>query len=635
MKRKAIIVSMGLLFVCSASTVWAAEREDIRMAQEMRSENQTEETLEIQNLEEQAAEEQEISEKAVEKLSPVTGISAESAGKNKVKLRWKATEGAEGYILYRQVGKGKSSYLYITSNTTFVDTKASGLDYNFYFVYPYYTHNGKRIITTENATYVYAKASLPAAGNLKAVSAGKNKVRLSWEKVSEAEGYIIYRKTGDGVFTHRGMTSNLSYTDTTASGSEYNFYRIYPYYKENGKNVAGSSKKYVYAKAGLPAVKNLRAQNVGKTIKLTWDKLPEAEGYLIYRQEGKGEFQYLYMKDANAPSFVDTKCSGADYNYYRVYPYYKDAEGKMITGRSDTYVWSYIRLDAVKNLWAEQAGYEKIKVSWKKAYGAEGYIILRQIGNGNVEVIGEVEGGNTLQFTDTKASITERNYYGVIPYIMDGKGQVVVADIVAVTQGKCASDIPDNAPRVQIRGLESYTDAYRILDKVNEARKAEGLNEVKMDKDLMEAAMQRAAELVVNMSHIRPYGGSCFTVCDKAMGENIAAGTLGFYDADRIMEAWMNSPGHRANILREEYVSIGVGAFQYNGIEYWVQLFGIGELVPAEHIQDRMVTRIVATSLQKKILTENQNDGVSREVDVDSMEDRLKNFQDAVLHIYK
>ena len=112
----------------------------------------------------------------------------------------------------------------------------------------------------------------------------------------------------------------------------------------------------------------------------------------------------------------------------------------------------------------------------------------------------------------------------------------------------------------------------------------------------MEAAMQRAAELVFSFSHTRPSGQSCFTVSDKAFGENIAAG---YWNADLVMNGWMNSEGHRANILREYYTSIGVGCFWYDGVGYWVQLFGMNDTENAVQPSDRDVTRTVMVFEQR------------------------------------
>ena len=140
-------------------------------------------------------------------LAAVANLKAVPAGKNRVQLSWDKSPGAEEYIIYRQVGKGSFSYRYITKNLTYLDTTASGLDYNFYRVYPCYNNaEGKRVVGP-STSYVFAKAALTAVSNLKAVSAGKKQVRLTWNKVNGAEGYIIYRQIGKSTFSYRYITS--------------------------------------------------------------------------------------------------------------------------------------------------------------------------------------------------------------------------------------------------------------------------------------------------------------------------------------------------------------------------------------------------------------------------------------------
>ncbi len=125
---------------------------------------------------------------------------------------------------------------------------------------------------------------------------------------------------------------------------------------------------------------------------------------------------------------------------------------------------------------------------------------------------------------------------------------------------------------VQLTGTCDYSKAYEVLKLVNKERKAEGLSSLKMDKDLLEAAMQRAAETCLYFSHTRPSGSTCFTVSSKAYGENIALGQM---SASSVMTSWMNSSGHKANILGSSYKSIGIGCFTQGGVLYWVQIFGV------------------------------------------------------------
>lgn len=115
--------------------------------------------------------------------------------------------------------------------------------------------------------------------------------------------------------------------------------------------------------------------------------------------------------------------------------------------------------------------------------------------------------------------------------------------------------------------------AEAVLELVNKARAAQGVDALTLDPDLCKAAAIRAEELGTYFSHDRPDGTSCFTVFEEvgiksyhAAGENIASR---YADANAVMNGWMNSPGHRANILSEDYSRIGIA----RSGSAWVQLF--------------------------------------------------------------
>ena len=563
----------------------------------------------------------EASEAAGERLSPVSNLKAVSAGKNRVKLSWDKVEGAEAYIIYRQVGNGKYSYLYITSNLTYVDMKASGLDYNFYWVFPSRTNSDGKRIVGPCSKYVFAKAVLSAAASVKAQPAGINRTKLTWNGVSGADGYIIYRQVGKGDYQYRGMTSNLFYTDTTASDTEFNFYWVYPYYKQDGANVATTSGKYVFAKGVLPAVSGLKAQVIDKRIKLTWNAVNGAEGYLIYRQEGNATFKYLYM--TNNLSYIDSKCNGSEYNFYRVYAYHKNGE-QIIPGAVGKYVFGTLVLDPVKQVKAEATGTREITVTWDRARGADGYYVLRQWDSQTeAEIIGEVNNDNTLKYVDKSPSVDETNYYAIIPYLVDGQGNTVVVDIITAAEANAIA-VPVDA--VQISGYESYSNAYKVLQLVNQERAAQSLPPLTMDESLVESAMQRAAEIVVLFDHMRPCGLACFSINSRAWGENIA---YGYNSAESVMKGWMNSPGHRSNILGN-YSTIGIGCFEYNGVDYWVQLFGVDDVESARQLPDRNYTRTVlvksGVNTASAYALSGSEDGISTERDMKSVREKMNQF---------
>ena len=114
-------------------------------------------------------------------------------------------------------------------------------------------------------------------------------------------------------------------------------------------------------------------------------------------------------------------------------------------------------------------------------------------------------------------------------------------------------------------------NAQSVVNQVNRERAARGLSALRIDPALTAAAQIRAREIVERFSHTRPDGTKWSTVSSIAYGENIAKGQR---TVDRVMAAWMSSSGHRANILRASYGSIGVACVKSGGVYYWVQLFG-------------------------------------------------------------
>lgn len=118
--------------------------------------------------------------------------------------------------------------------------------------------------------------------------------------------------------------------------------------------------------------------------------------------------------------------------------------------------------------------------------------------------------------------------------------------------------------------------AQAVLAEVNAARAKNGLSALTLDANMNRAAAVRAAELAQSFSHTRPKGSRGLTALNEAgvsyrtAGENIASGQQ---SAQAVVSAWMNSSGHRANILSVSFGRMGVGQATIGGRTYWVQLF--------------------------------------------------------------
>lgn len=123
-----------------------------------------------------------------------------------------------------------------------------------------------------------------------------------------------------------------------------------------------------------------------------------------------------------------------------------------------------------------------------------------------------------------------------------------------------------------------FNTAYEaeVLRLVNIERARYGLAPLSMDDGAVNVAHVRAKEIVQSFSHTRPNGSSCFTAAREAgvsyryAGENIA---YGYPTPEQVVAGWMNSEGHRKNILSASFNRIGVGCYESRGVLYWSQFF--------------------------------------------------------------
>ena len=114
------------------------------------------------------------------------------------------------------------------------------------------------------------------------------------------------------------------------------------------------------------------------------------------------------------------------------------------------------------------------------------------------------------------------------------------------------------------------------LERINKERKAAGRSTLELDDDLNEVAQIRAEEITEYFDHDRPDGSDCFTLYedygfDSYRGENIA---MGYRTVTAVMDGWMNSQGHKDNILNKNFKRVGLGLAQGpDTYWYWAQAF--------------------------------------------------------------
>ena len=132
------------------------------------------------------------------------------------------------------------------------------------------------------------------------------------------------------------------------------------------------------------------------------------------------------------------------------------------------------------------------------------------------------------------------------------------------------------APTTTSPKADNLAFERRVVELVNEQRAANGLAPLTLNEKLANVARVKSQDMHDKnyFSHTSPTYGSpfdmmhSFGITYRSAGENIA---MGYTSPEAVMEGWMNSPGHRANILNASFTQIGVG-YVASG-NYWTQEF--------------------------------------------------------------
>lgn len=181
----------------------------------------------------------------------------------------------------------------------------------------------------------------------------------------------------------------------------------------------------------------------------------------------------------------------------------------------------------------------------------------------------------TIQQTNQQTQSAQRPVQAISKPVADtARAEAPVAPVQAeqpLTQAAPAQAEPARA------SFGSYEQ--QVVDLVNKERAAVGLPSLQMNSKLSGVAEKKAEDLRDQnyFAHQSPTYGSPFDMMKQfgisytAAGENIAKGQR---TPESVMDGWMNSPGHKANILNANFTEIGVGyVTDSGGTTYWVQHF--------------------------------------------------------------
>lgn len=155
--------------------------------------------------------------------------------------------------------------------------------------------------------------------------------------------------------------------------------------------------------------------------------------------------------------------------------------------------------------------------------------------------------------------------------------QIGVKEIIQANPQFKNPDLIFPGDKVNVPNIDTTKSVEnQVLNLVNQKRQEAGVSPLQMDWELQRTARVKACDMAEKkyFGHQSPTYGSPFDMIKefgisyKTAGENIAQGQR---SADEVMVSWMNSAGHRENILKREYTHLGVGYCQEGN--HWVQMF--------------------------------------------------------------
>lgn len=152
-----------------------------------------------------------------------------------------------------------------------------------------------------------------------------------------------------------------------------------------------------------------------------------------------------------------------------------------------------------------------------------------------------------------------------------------IENITPVAKEETPTVVPEENEQAIDYQIDITETIQKIFELTNKAREENSLSALTYNKDIQAAADLRAKEISTKFSHTRPDGSSCHTVVEnydyKVTGENLIMADNPLSEPEILLDTWMNSEGHRANILLPDFTSIAIGLYEKDNITYVTQIF--------------------------------------------------------------
>jgi fibronectin type 3 domain-containing protein len=306
----------------------------------------------------------------------VTEVSATAVSSTSIAVSWNSVSGATGYRIYRsttaigtyiQTGTVPSSVITYTNTGLTADT-------TYYYKVSAYNSDGES--AQSDAVSATTNAFIPGIpGGVSVIAASSTSITVSWNSVSVAAGYRIYRSTtANGTYTQVGAVSSPATTYTNTDLTHDTTY----YYKVSAFNSAGESAQSAYDNTTTNAVISAAPTGVtaiaasSSSVTVSWSSVTGATtGYHLYRSTtAEGIYIQVGPTLISATNYIDTGLSSATTYYYKVSVYNSAGESDR-----SSYAASMTLPVTPTGVSAATTSSTSITVSWSSVIGADEYRI--------------------------------------------------------------------------------------------------------------------------------------------------------------------------------------------------------------------------------------------------------------------
>lgn len=363
-------------------------------------------------------------------LEQPTGISASYERSGRITLKWTAVEGANAYAIYYKPAWGSEySLLGQSSGTTYSTTTPRTGTVYYYRIQALYVVGGQQVSQgAQSMSFPYI-----ALGDVViADPRGKDTstIRLNWTPVAGATHYDVAMSLHDAddyKIVRTDLTGSLCDIRDISFNETYDFLVIPKRKLNSGDVITGlpSSNRMVGSPMETPSFTGYEWTETG--LKLTWDAIPGAMGYVIYRR-GFHETGYhkLMVSEDTATTYIDTTMKPGEVYYYFVYSFrLAQPQGWRcfsLKGDIGMGVW----LPKTTGLTAVSAQENSVRISWAATEGANKYdVYISTTPDGTPKANGRVS--NAYGYHNS-AVLGRTYYYRVRPVRVFSNGDVSVGD---------------------------------------------------------------------------------------------------------------------------------------------------------------------------------------------------------------